>query len=164
MGLKFKKVSDFERKIQYDILVDAYSFDKKYYETCHVRWRENDDFFFDNLHIADMCGFITTLNDEAIGFINWDPRNFPEYAIIGDNCIIPKFKSKGYGKLQLQEAIKRITAQGVKTLYVSTNNDLIPAQKNYESVGFKRLDNSELTQWQIDQKGDIYYRLDWLDA
>jgi len=160
MELKFKKVSDFKRGIQYDILVDAYSFDKKYYEEGHLRWRENDDFFFDNPHIADMCSVITTLNDEAIGFVNWDPRNFPEYAIIGDNCIISIHNGKGYGKLQLQEAIRRITEQGVKTLFVSTNNDLVPAQKNYESVGFKRLDNSTLAQWQIDQNGEIYYRFD----
>ena len=39
-----------------------------------IFWKEFDNFFFDNLQIADKYGFITTLNNEAIGMISWDPR------------------------------------------------------------------------------------------
>ena len=162
MDIKFNKVSEFNRGILYDLLSDAYSFDDSIIEVCKERWREDDNFFFDNLQIADSCGFVTTLNDEAIGIIFWDPRNMPEYAIIGDNCIITKHKGKGYGKWQLREAIRRITQNDVKKVFVSTNNDLIPAQRNYEGVGFIRLDNSTLEQWQIAQNADIYYGMDIL--
>ena len=128
------------------------------------RWRENDNFFYDcvGLEIADACCFITALNDEIIGFINWDPRNSPEYAIIGDNCIITKHKGKGYGKLQLQEAINRIIRNGGKKIYVSTGSGdgFIPARRMYECVGFTRLDNSTLQPWQIEQKQDFYYIMD----
>lgn len=137
MSIEFKKVSDFNRGILLDLLKDAYSFNPKYEQVCISKWRENDDFFFDNLHIADKYCFITTLNNEAIGFIAWDPRNMPEYAEIGDNCVISKYKGNGYGVLQLQEAINRITQNDLKKIIVTTNDDLIPAQRMYESVGFK---------------------------
>jgi len=161
MDIKFNKISDFKRGVLFDLLFDAYSFDKNYITNDSVKgFRENDDFFFDNLDIADRCGFITTLKDEVIGFICWDPRNMPEYAIIGDNCIASKYKGKGYGRLQLQEAINRITQNFVKKIFVSTDSVLIPAQKMYESVGFIKLDNSMLEQWQVSQKQDIHYGMD----
>lgn len=70
--------------------------------------------FFDNLHIADKCGFITTLNDKAIGFVSWDSRNMPEYAEIRHSYIASKHKGNGYGKIHIQEAVNRITKNDVK--------------------------------------------------
>lgn len=159
MGLKFKKLSGFNRGILYQLLSDAYSFDRKIEETFKEKWLADDKFFFDDLNIGDKYCFITTFNDEPIGFLAWDPRNLPDYAIIGDNCIIPRYKGKGYGKRQLQEAVDRMIKNGARRIYVSTDYELIPAQKMYESVGFKRLDNSTLEQWQIAQNADIYYVL-----
>jgi len=137
MGIEFKKVSEFNRGILVELLTDAYSFNTEIEKECSAKWLENDSFFFDNLQIADKYCIITTLNDEAIGFVAWDPRNMPEYVEIGDNCIVSKHKGNGYGKLQLQEAINRITENDVKKIIVTTNSDLISAQRNYESVGFK---------------------------
>ena len=89
------------------------------------------------MEIADKCGFITTLDGEPIGHISWDPRNMPEYVRIGHNCIATRYKGNGYGKIQLQEAIRKIIQNGdVKKIVVSTNDKLISAQHNYESVGF----------------------------
>lgn len=136
MNIEFKKVSGFNRGILFTLLKDAYSFDRRYEEKCHSDWQDFDNFFFDHLQIADKCGFITTLNDEAIGFVSWDPRNMPEYAEIGHNCIASKHKSNGYGKIQLQEAINRIIQNNVEKIIVTTDNDLISAQRTYESVGF----------------------------
>ena len=139
--LEFKNIREFAKGTIYDILVQAWSFDEKYYNNDgKTKWRdEADTFFFDNLHIADTCVFITTLNDEPIGVVMWDPRELPEVATIGHNGIIPKYKGRGYGKMQLQEAVNRILEAGAKKIGVSTNLDLIPARKNYESVGFKEV-------------------------
>lgn len=60
----------------------------------------------------------------------------PEYAEIGHNCIASKHKGNGYGKIQLQEAINRIIQNDVKRIIVTTNDDLNPAQRMYESIGF----------------------------
>ena len=157
--IKFNKISDFNERILFsDLLVDAYSFDKNLVDTEIERWRESDNFFYDYVGIetADTCCVITTLNNEVIGFICWDPRNLPKYAIIGDNCIITKHKGKGYGKLQLQEAINRITKNGGEKVFVTTNdsNGFIPAQRMYESVGMKKTENSTLELWKI------YYSMD----
>jgi len=136
MDIQFKKTSMFNRGIFFNLLKDAYSFDIRNEEHCKSNWEETDKFFFDNLEIADKYAFVTTLKDEVIGFICWDPRNMPEYAEIGHNCIATKHKGKGYGKIQLQEAIKRITQNDVKKIIVTTNVSLVPAMGNYESVGF----------------------------
>jgi GNAT superfamily N-acetyltransferase len=139
MSITFEKVSRFKRGILLELLADAYSFDGRYKEAWYSNWQTFDQFFFDHLEIADTCGFITTLDGEAIGFVSWDPRNRPEYMEIGHNCMALKHKGKGYGKLQMLEAVNRISQYDVKQIMVTTNEDLIPAQHMYEAAGFSRL-------------------------
>ena len=139
MCLTFKKTSDFDRGILYQLLVDGYSFDNRWRECFEQNWKESDDFFFENPDIADKYGFITVLDDKPIGHISWDPRNRPEYVEIGHNCIASEYKGNGYGKRQLQEVINRILQyKGLKKIIVGTNYNLV-APHNYESVGFKLL-------------------------
>jgi GNAT superfamily N-acetyltransferase len=137
MSIKYRKISDFNRGILVELLKDAYSFDSRYEERWFSNWEDCDNFYFDNLEIADTYGFVTTLNDEPIGFAVWDPRNMPDYAEIGHNCIVSKHKGKGYGKIQLQEAVNRICQTDVRKIIVTTDDVLIPAQGMYKSVGFK---------------------------
>ena len=138
--IEFKKISEFSKGILYNQLVDAYSFNNKCKETWNDMWKEYDDFFFDNLDIADKYAFITVLDGKPIGHISWDPRNRPDYVEIGHNCILTKYKGNGYGKLQLQEAIRRIKEYAdLKKIIVTTNEITLPAQKNYESVGFIKI-------------------------
>lgn len=136
MGIEFKKVSSFQQGILFELLKDAYAFDCRYEQSCLAEWREFDNFFFDNPPIADKYGFITTLHDEAVGFVSWDPRNLPEVAEIGHNCIASAHKGKGYSKMQLQEAVNRILQNDVRKIIVTTNDDLVPARRMYESIGF----------------------------
>lgn len=139
--IEFKKISEFPKGTLYNQLEDAYSFCsdcKKYWSSM---WKEYDDFFYSNLEsIADQYGFITVVDGIAIGHISWDPRNRPKYVSIGHNCILSRFKGKGYGKLQLQEAIRRIKEYDVQKIIVTTNVLTLPAQKNYESVGFVKVE------------------------
>jgi len=136
--LEFKSLRNFERGTIYNMLKEAYSFDERYFQSEKEKWKmEADGFFFDNLQIADKCVFITTLNEEPIGVVMWDPRKLPDQVEIGHNCIVPKYKGHGYGKVQMEEAIRRILQQGAKKIIVSTNADLVPAQRMYESVGFE---------------------------
>lgn len=138
MCIEFRKISDFNRGILYELLVDAYSFDERYKQCWDRNWKKFDDFFFDNLGIADQYGFVTTLNGEPIGFISWNPRKRPQYVEVGHNCIATKYKGKGYGKKQLSEAVLRIHQYDeLQKIIVTTDELLQPAQHNYESVGFK---------------------------
>lgn len=136
MNIEFRKFTDFKRGVMYDILLDAYSFDERCSKCWNNNWKESDDFFFDNPDIADKYGFITCLNNKPIGFICWDPRNRPEYVEIGHNGIRTKYKGQGFGKKQLQEAIRRINEyDDLEEIRVLTNSNWV-APRNYESVGF----------------------------
>ncbi len=138
--IEFKKISDFPKGTLYQQLENAYSFNAKCKINWAKMWQEYDDFFYANLDsIADKYGFITVVDGQAIGHISWDPRNIPHTVSIGHNCIISDFKGKGYGKIQLQEAIRRIKKYNVEKIIVTTNEITLPAQKNYESVGFVKV-------------------------
>ncbi len=137
MVLAFRKISEFHRGILYRLLADAYSSGDRCAACWASDWREFDDFFFDNLDIADKYGFITTLNGEPTGHISWGPRNMPAYVRIGHNCIATPYKGNGYDKRQLQEVVDRIRRyDGVEKIIVETSSGLI-APRNYESVGFR---------------------------
>jgi ribosomal protein S18 acetylase RimI-like enzyme len=137
MDISFNQTTKFARGLVIDLLTDAYSFDTHYEKCWKENWQDTDNFLFDNRQIADRYSFITVLNGEPIGFLVWDPRNIPAYAEIGHNCIRTKHKGNGYGKLQLQEAIRRICKTDAKKITVTTNESLISAQRNYESTGFQ---------------------------
>lgn len=160
MSIEFKKVSNFNRGILFELLTDAYSFNCKFEQRCSSDWKSCDNFLFDNLQIADKCGFITTLNDEAIGFVIWDPRNMPEYAEIGHNCVASKHKGNGYAKIQLLEAVNRIIQNDVRKIIVTTNDELIPARRMYENVGFKiyqRRKNESITDFAGEYIDYVYF-------
>lgn len=139
MDIQFEKISKFKKGTLVNILKDCYSFEKRYEENDLIKWKDFDDFFYDNLDIADKYGLITILDSKPIGFISWDPRNRPDYVEIGYNGICSKYKGNGYGKRQLQEAVDRIKKYDVKKIIVATNSHVIPAIKMYESVGFTKV-------------------------
>ena len=134
--IEFRKFSEFPRGTLYDTLADAYSFDERNRQIWDTNWKETDDFFYDNPEIADKYSLLTCLDGQPIGFVTWDPRNRPEYVEIGHNGIREQYKGRGYGRLQLEEALRRIREyEGLKRIIVCTNSNLI-APKNYESAGF----------------------------
>ena len=45
----------------YDILLDAYSFDRRNKEIWDHNWKETDDFFYDHPKIAENYGLVTCL-------------------------------------------------------------------------------------------------------
>lgn len=138
--IEFKKISDFPKETLYNQLVDAYSFHDDCKKNWDTMWKEYDNFFYSNLEaIADKYGFVTVVDGIPIGHISWDPRNRPDFVSIGHNCILTNFKGMGYGKIQLQEAIKRIKKYEIKKIIVTTNELTFSAQKNYESVGFVKI-------------------------
>ena len=123
--IEFKKISEFPKGTLYNQLVDAYSFNVNCQKTWDQMWKEYDNFFYSNLEsIADKFGFITVVDGIAVGHISWDPRNRPNEVTIGHNCILSSFKGRGYGKLQLEEAINRIKEYDVKKIVVTTNEIL----------------------------------------
>ena len=109
--------------------------------------------------IADQYSLVTCLDGEPIGFVTWDPRHRPEYVEIGHNGIREAYKGRGYGRLQLEEALRRIGEyEGLKRIIVCTNSNLI-APKNYESAGFVLYDR-KLNDTESAFAGDyLYYEM-----
>ena len=157
--IEFRKISDFPRGTLYGILVDAYSFDERNRPIWDADWKESDRFFFDHPDIADRCGLVTCLDGEPIGFVTWDPRHLPDSVEIGHNGIREKHKGLGYGRLQLEEALRRIREyKGLKRIVVVTNSQFVAA-KNYESVGF-RLHDRKPNRTETAYTGDyLHYEL-----
>ena len=138
--IEFRKITEFHRGTLYNQLVDAYSFNDECIKIWDASWMEYDNYFYNNLDIIDKYSFITVLDGEPIGHISWDPRHRPDYVRIGHNCIITNYKGKGYGHKQLEEAIRIIKEyDNIKKIIVTTNEIFVPAQKKYESVGFKKV-------------------------
>lgn len=138
--IKFEKISSFKKGTLYSLLVDAYSFDQNCIKYWDKMWKEYDEYFYSNLtNIADKYGFITTVDGTIVGSISWNPRKLPDYVEIGHNCIASKYKGLGYGKIQLEEALRRIKEYNPNKIIVTTNEMLLPSQKNYESVGFVKV-------------------------
>lgn len=136
MNVKFKEPSEFKKGTLYGLLKNAYSFDSNYEKYFNQNWIDFDNFFFENPKIADKYGFITVLDDKPIGLISWNPQHSPDYVEIGHNCIATEYKGRGYGKIQLSEALRRIRQdKNLKKIIVTTNDNLI-AKFNYQSVGF----------------------------
>ena len=77
-------------------------------------------------------------------------ENIPKYIEIGHNCIASEYKGKGYGKRQLQEAVKRISSKNVRKIVVTTDERLFPAQKNYERAGF------QFIQYRKNKRNSVY--------
>ena len=138
MKIEFKDITGFPRGTLAHMLADAYGFDPRWATEHLEEWRNFDGFFFDHPAIAVKYGFVTTTDGEPVGFISWDPRHRPEYEEIGYNCILTRYKRRGYGTLQLGEAVRRILLDRPKRIIVTTNASLLPAQKMYERAGFRK--------------------------
>lgn len=157
--IEFRRFTEFPRGTLYDILQDAYSYDPRNKEVWDDNWHQSDDFFYDNPSIADKYGLVTCVDGYPIGFVTWDPRYIPDYVEIGHNGIRSAYKRKGYGHMQLEEAIRRIrTYEGLQRIIVCTNSNFV-APKNYESVGFKLYDR-KANETESAYAGDyLYYEI-----
>lgn len=105
------------------------------------KWEEYDRQVFAHPGAVGARIFFTRLDGHVVGFGSWDPRQGPEYGIVGHNCILPEFRGKGLGKLQIQEILRRFQIHGIKTAKASTGDHpfFIPAQRMYLACGFREV-------------------------
>ena len=143
MDIVFRNITEFPRGTLCALLREGYSFESGFERDCLEQWQAFDDFFYENPSVAESCGFMTVLDGAPIGFVTWNPTNLPASAEIGHNCISEKYKGNGYGGRQMREAVRRITRQGARRIVVTTNEILVPAQRTYESAGFRLVGKAE---------------------
>ncbi|MDD5623108.1 MAG: GNAT family N-acetyltransferase [Candidatus Peribacteraceae bacterium] len=106
------------------------------------------------------CTFVTEEDGLPIGLGSFDPRQRPALGLIGHNVLLPSARGKGYGKLQLQEILRRMQSLGIKKVRVSTGEHpfFTAAQKNYESVGFRETRRFVDEKW---SSGQIEYEMEF---
>lgn len=113
-------------------------------EAWQQSWEEYDKNVFQYPDTIGACGFVTCLKGRVIGFASWDPRQFPDYGIVGHNCILPPFRGNSYGKRQIAEILRIFKQRGFKRARATTGEHLFfePAQKMYRSCGFREINRS----------------------
>ena len=123
------------------MLIESYAPAKEIVLREEQAWKEFDQSVFENPETIGKCGFVSSLENEPVGFASWDPRNLPEFALVGHDCILPKFQGQGLGRLQLIEVVKRLNKLRVKKIKVSTGADgfFLPARRMYLSGGFQEI-------------------------
>ncbi len=112
------------------------------------QWRRADRDAFESPETIGRCTFITCLNAEPIGMGSFDPRQGPAAGIIGQNCILPAYRGRGFGKRQVEEILRRMQSLGIRKAVVTTGNHsfFLPAQKMYLACGFREARRFEQEQ------------------
>jgi GNAT superfamily N-acetyltransferase len=105
-------------------------------------FRQFDTEVFRNLETLGRCVFLTCIDGQFAGFSSFDPRQVPSGAIIGHNCVVPRFQSRGLGAAQVLETLRRMKVLGCRraTVTTSTHPFFLPARRMYKSGGFSEAD------------------------
>ena len=102
----------------------------------HQQWENSDKETFDNPDTIGKCVFVSCINEKPIGFASWDPRQKP-LGIIGQNCILPEYQGKGFGKQLINEFILTCKKEG--TLRIILETDAECNYGFYENLGFNHI-------------------------
>lgn len=140
MDISFNNISAFRKDLIKELLLQAYQ------DIPTITEKEKKEFeqFSDEVNAhpqwVGRFVFITAVDDTPVGFVSFDPQQKP-LALIGHNALLPELRGKGLGKQQMMHAVDEIKRQGFKKITVSTcsNQYFIPAQKMYESCGFREI-------------------------
>lgn len=103
------------------------------------KWEAFDREVFEHPGTVGACVFLSWSDDRLIGFGSFDPRQKPEFGIVGHNCVLPEFRGRGFGTQQIREILQRFRARGIQKARVSTNAHpfFTAAQRMYASCGFR---------------------------
>ena len=102
-------------------------------------WDQYDRDAFAQPGTVGACLFLTRAGGRIAGFASWDPRKGPEYGIVGHNCILPEFRGRGLGKIQIMEILSRFEKLSIRNAKATTLDHpfFAPAQSMYRSCGFR---------------------------
>ncbi len=162
--LIFKPIDCFPKGTIFNLLSDSYlDFHNNYPEYLSENTKsfsECDTFFYEKIKIGLNCCLITVFQNLPIGMVCWDPRESP-ICNIGHNCIIPNHRSNGFGKEQINNALKIIAMNGFNICRVSTGlmSFFEPAKKMYLANGFKETRRDLLSNGIIKMHDMVYYEL-----
>lgn len=103
------------------------------------KWEDFDRQAFAHPDTIGKCVFVSCLDNKSIGLASYDPRHEPHYGLIGQNCVLPEHRGRGFGKQQILEILRRFRDRNTRAARVVTSEHPFfgPALKMYQSLGFK---------------------------
>jgi GNAT superfamily N-acetyltransferase len=140
--LTFRPATEYEPGIVYSILADCYA------EILDTALRDKltqfDRDVFDHPDTVGACALISSLQDEIVGLVSYDPRQGPELGIIGHNGVRPPYRKRGHGAQQILEVLRLLTTRRFARARVSTSEHpfFAPARRMYETCGFHECDRT----------------------
>ena len=145
----FNPISKYSSGVIFELLNQSYAGLLKersgYWLAEREKWRQLEKEAFENPETVGRCFFITSCGGETIGMFSYDPRQRPEYGIIGQNCILPTFRGRGFGTKQILRVIEIFRKERFLKAKATTSEHpfFIPAQKMYRGLGFKEIAKRE---------------------
>lgn len=123
-------------KRSYADLVEA---DPEHWEPEALKSEQFDREVFEQPDTIGACVFLSWSEDQLIGFASYDPRQRPEFGIVGHNCVLPEFRGRGLGKQQIREIVRRFRAMETRLARASTGESSFfsPTQRMYTACGFQ---------------------------
>jgi ribosomal protein S18 acetylase RimI-like enzyme len=105
------------------------------------KWDDFDRQAFAHPDTIGKCVFVSRLGNEPVGLASYDPRGGPRYGLIGQNCILPEYQGRGFGKQQILEILSRLKARRIEAARVMTSEHpfFLPARKMYRALGFEEV-------------------------
>jgi ribosomal protein S18 acetylase RimI-like enzyme len=102
-------------------------------------WDDFDRQAFAHPETVGRCVFVSRLGDESVGLASYDPRQAPRYGIIGQNCVVPEYRGRGFGRQHILEILRRFREREIRTARVTTSEHpfFCHALRMYQSLGFK---------------------------
>jgi RimJ/RimL family protein N-acetyltransferase len=124
-----------------ELLMDSYRLlfkQNSCWEDLLRSFQQFDAEVFQNSETLGRCVFLTRLDGQFIGFSSFDPRQAPVTAVIGHNCIVPRFQNRGLGTAQVIETLSRLKQLSFQKATVTTSEHpfFLPARRMYLSCGF----------------------------
>jgi RimJ/RimL family protein N-acetyltransferase len=146
-GLIFRRAAEYEPGTVYTILAQCYA--DILDTTLRDSLREFDQQVFAAPDTVGACALISSVSDEIVGFLSYDPRQGPEVGIIGHNGVLPAFQQRGYGTQQILEILRLFTSARFTRARVSTSEHpfFAPARKVYEKCGFRQCGTTPDDRW-----------------
>lgn len=111
---------------------------KEYWQKENENWKAFDREAFASSKIG-ACVFLSWSGDQLVGFGSFDPRGVPQFCRVGHHCILPDYRGRGFGRVQLNEILRRIAAFSPREFRVSTLDHVFftHARRLYERAGFR---------------------------
>jgi GNAT superfamily N-acetyltransferase len=119
----------------YERLIHYFPHEK---QRLYSRWENEDLEAFNNPETVGKYVLFTCIGNKPIGYFSWDDRRYP-VGIVGQNCILPNYQGKGYGKKQIERIIKIFQDKKFSKIQAITGDHdfFSSAQKMYINCGFK---------------------------